>query len=102
MSLHAEAGAGNGYDAFGLPECRSKVSNEDGLPLAAGAPGTGIAAEHTHSVLAVSSARTPSTESMPFFGVERIQGVALVAFGSARYTMPFTLPLISVPSLVEV
>ncbi len=40
---------------------------------------------------------------MPFSGVERIHGFAFgLPFGRARYTTPFTLPLISVPSLVEV
>ncbi|MEJ1965289.1 MAG: hypothetical protein WDO56_28645 [Gammaproteobacteria bacterium] len=54
------------------------------MPAAGGAPGTGMAAEHSHKVFVRSSASTPSTDSMPFSGVERIQGFAEVSVRKAR------------------
>ena len=59
---------------------------------------SGVGAEQIQSVLDGASTRTPRIDRMPLSEVGLIQAVAVVLPGAARKTMPFMLPMYSVPS----
>src|SRR6185503_3873035 len=82
MSLQIQLFGGNGYVPFAAPLFRSKARSAV-CPVTGKPPRPSVAFWQTQSVLARSSARTPSTRVSPAVDA-RIHGSARAAPGAAR------------------